>query len=216
MSLQCRVKSGSPVFNINSASCFLIPTPFKGEQCAFAFDAPPIAGEVTARAQHAMAGNSDRNFIRGASSSHRTYRLWRTDASRNVRITCGRARWNLAQRLPDSPLKRRAAHIERQIQTDFRRLNEANHFGNHLLELFVATDQLRFGKTVLQILDELVRAVAQRNGGDAFFRRRHENRTQRAFPDCETNGFSRSTSAKILRPHAKHLCRLPLEAARGI
>ena len=51
-----------------------------------------------------------------------------------------------AQRLPDALLEGGAAHVERQVETLRRRLDEADHPGDELLEVRSAPISCAFGK----------------------------------------------------------------------
>jgi len=51
------------------------------------------------------------------------------------------ARRNPSQCLPHSPLERRAPHIQRQIETERRRFDEADDFRDELVEVGITSDE---------------------------------------------------------------------------
>src|SRR5688500_2747458 len=103
-----------------------------------------------------MTGNRHGDGIGGASSGHRPNCFRRTDTLRYFSVARGRAGRNFAQSFPDPLLKGSATHIERKVQTELRCFHKSNHLSNDALKLSIATYQLRFGETVLKVLDEFV------------------------------------------------------------
>src|SRR5258706_226695 len=96
------------------------------EQRPLALDAPAVARERAVVAHDAVAGNGDRDRVGGAGVRHRAHGFRHADALRDLRVGRSRAGRDLAQRLPDALLKGGSAHVERQIETQGRRLDQAH------------------------------------------------------------------------------------------
>ncbi len=109
----------------------------------------------------AMAGDGDRDFIGATSLGDGADCARLTDAPGDLGIACGFAWRNLPQSLPDALLKGRAAHIERQIEANARRFDEADDAGDELLEFRVAADQIGLREAILQVAGEFVGVVAE-------------------------------------------------------
>src|SRR3546814_7318745 len=65
--------------------------------------------------------------------------------------------------LPHALLEGGAAQVERQIETEGRRLDEADDLRHPLLELGLAADKLCLGEAVLERAHQRFRLVAQRS-----------------------------------------------------
>ncbi len=91
------------------------------------------------------------------------------------------------QRLPDTLLEGRALHVERQIETARRGLDEAHHFGDQGLIPGVAADEIGLGKAVLQLARKRVWIIAQENRANAFLAGGDEDRAKRglAYGECD-------------------------------
>src|SRR3546814_19930915 len=70
--------------------------------------------------------------------------------------------------LPHALLEGGAAQVERQIETEGRRLDEADDLRHPLLELGLAADKLCLGEAVLERANQRFRLVAQQNGADSL------------------------------------------------
>ncbi len=160
-----------------------------------------------------MTRNRHGERVGSARLRNGTHGLRRAHARCNVGIARGRTRWNFAQRFPHALLKRRAAYVERQIETELRRLDEADHRRNPLLERGVAAAQRCIGKTVLQIAHEFIRIVAERDRTHAACGGRHQNRAERTLSHREANRCAAAAGAVIARLHTERLRRLRVEAA---
>src|SRR2546422_861271 len=114
---------------------------FTVEEGALALDAPAVARERAVVAHDPVAGNGDRDRVRRASLPDCAHGFRRADALRDLRVRHRGSGRDLAQRLPDALLKGGAAHIERQVEPERRRFDEADHLGDPLLEVLVAADQ---------------------------------------------------------------------------
>ena len=132
-----------------------------------------------------VLGMTPRNFRAGV--RHRAHGLRQADALRDLRVGHSRTGRDLAQRLPDALLEGGAAHIERQIETEGRRFDEADHLGHPLLEAFVPADQRRLGKAVLEFAHQRLGSVAEQDGADALAGGGDEDGAERAFADGEAD-----------------------------
>src|SRR5262249_48834844 len=115
----------------------------------------------------------------------------------DVGVTRGGAGWNLSQCLPDTLLKGRAPNIERQVESQGRRLHKADHFRDELLELGVGARQSGAWELVLQIVRHRFGVVAQENGANAPLAPGNQNRSQRTLTDSETYFRARAAGAII-------------------
>src|SRR3546814_14389990 len=103
----------------------------------------------------------DRQAVGAAGLGHRTHRLRLPDAAGNVGIADRGADGDLAEGPPHALLEGGAAQVERQIETEGRRLDEAADLRHPLLELGLAADQLCLGEAVLERAHQHFRLGAQ-------------------------------------------------------
>src|SRR5262249_8290802 len=148
------------------------------QQRALALDAPAITGGRAVAAHHAVAGDRHGQRVGAAGLRHRAYRFRLAGLGGDGGIARGLARLDLAQRPPDLLLESGAAHVQRQIETALRRLDEADHLGDQLLEPLVAADELRLREGILQIAYECIGIVAELDRADALLGRRHQDRAE--------------------------------------
>src|SRR3546814_17380169 len=73
------------------------------------------SGQRTVGADHAVAGEHDRDWIASVRRAHRSHRLRLADAARDVAVAPGLPVGNLRQRPPDLALERRADRLQRQV-----------------------------------------------------------------------------------------------------
>ena len=140
-----------------------LPGGFPVEQKAPALDAPRISRERTVIADHAMAGNGDGEIVRRARAGDRAHRLRRPDAPRDFGVGHGLADGNLLQRLPHPLLEGGAADVERKIQADPRRLDEADDPRDQSLIVAVGANETRLREAILEIADELLGIVSEQD-----------------------------------------------------
>jgi len=119
--------------------------------------------------------------------------------------------WYLAQRLPNASLKRSPTYVERQMQAHARRIDESDDRGNDPFELAIATNQTCPRKLILQIVNERLRIVAQRDRTDAPLALRDEYGAERAFAYGELDRDIGAARTVITRPHAEQLARTLVE-----
>src|SRR5581483_4133523 len=152
-----------------------------GKQRPFALYPPPVSGKRAVTPNHAMARDGDSNVIGSTSPRHRPCALWRTDPLCDLGITRRRASRDVAQRLPYPLLKNRAAEIKRQVEPELRSFHEADDLRDASFKVGIAADQLRLGKTVLEIAQKEVGIVPEQDGANPLPGGRDQNRSQRTF-----------------------------------
>ncbi|MNT64887.1 hypothetical protein D3C72_2028260 [compost metagenome] len=77
------------------------------------------------------------------------------------------------QRLPHPLLKRGAAHVQRQVQPQARRLDKGHYLGYQRFKHGVTADQVGVRKPVLQVAHQHFGIVPQQDRADAPFALRH-------------------------------------------
>ena len=115
-----------------------------------------------------MAGNGDGNIVRGAGTGDRAYRLRGADTPRDLGIGNGLADGNLLQRPPHPLLEGGAADVERKVQADTGRLDEADDPRDQSLIVAIGANEAGVRETILKIADELVGIVSQQDRGDTL------------------------------------------------
>ena len=150
------------------------------DQGALALDPPAIAGERTVGAHHPVAGDRHRQRVGRAGAGDRAHRPWLADFPGDVGVGHRLPRRDFAQSPPDALLEGRAAHVERQIEPDPGRLDEADHPRHQGFEIAVAADQPGARESILKITDQGLRIVADQDGADALVAPGHQDRAQRA------------------------------------
>jgi hypothetical protein len=96
------------------------------EQVLLTLNAPRVTRGRSVKAYYAVTGYCDRQVILGARTRYRPNRLRPSDTLRDFGKRNRLAYRNLPQSSPHPLLEGCAADIERQVQTDFRVLNEGN------------------------------------------------------------------------------------------
>ena len=96
----------------------------------------------------------------------------------DFRVACRGARRDRPQGLPDALLKSRALHIEWQIEPKCWRLDEADHPGHYMLEVWSPPMQLCLREAVLEIAYQRIGIVAEHDGADALVSGCDQDRAQ--------------------------------------
>src|SRR4051812_11257823 len=96
------------------------------EQQALAFHAPGVAGQRAVIPHNPMAGDRHREIVCGTGAGDGPNRLGRADPAGDLSVGNGVTDRDLLERLPNPLLERGATHIERQIETEIRRLDKAD------------------------------------------------------------------------------------------
>ncbi len=68
----------------------------------------------------------------------------------------------------------------------------------------------------MQVADEFVRIIPEKDGGDAFLARSDQDCPQRALSDRELDFLVRSAGSVLGRSHAQHIRRFLVETSAGI
>src|SRR6266851_7611294 len=110
-----------------------------------------------------MAGNGDSEIVHRARAGDGAHRLRRSNAPSDFGVGNRLADGNLLERLPYTLLEGGAADVERKIQADHRRLNEADNPRDEGLIVAIGANETRLRKAVLGIADELVRIVPEQD-----------------------------------------------------
>ena len=143
-----------------------------------------------------MAGNGDSEFVRRACSGDGTHRLRRSDAPSDFGVGNRLADGDLLERLPYALLEGRAANVEREIEADPRRFNEADNLRDKGLIVAIGANETRFRKTILEIADELVRIVPEQDRRNALLARGDEDGAKRRLSDSEPDFLVRCRPAR--------------------
>src|SRR5690606_21220221 len=145
------------------------------------------SGEAAVAAHRAVAGDGDGELVGGAGAGDRAYRARLADAPRDLRVGRLAAGRDLAQRAPHPFLEGGAAHVQRQVEADARRFDEADHGGDHALVVRVAAHQFGLGEAVLQVARERIRIVAEQDRAHALVAAGDQDRAERALSDRESD-----------------------------
>ena len=156
-------------------------------------------------AHDAVAGNGHRDRVGRARPRHRPHRPRRADARGDLRVGRRGSRGNLAQRLPHALLERRATHVQRQVEAQRRRLDEAHHLRDEPLEVALAADQPGLREPVLEVARQGVRVVAEQDRADAALGGGHQDRAEGALADGEPDRRAVAAGAEVGRRHPEHL-----------
>src|SRR3984893_8408091 len=140
----------------------------------------------------------------------------RADPASDFRVGDRLARGDFLKRLPHPLLEGGTANIERQIEAETRRLDEPDDTRYEGFVVAVGPDQLRLGKAILKVADQLAGVAAEEDGRDAFLARSHQNGAERALSDREADVLVRAAGAILCRRHAEHVGRLLVEASARI
>ena len=136
--------------------------------------------------------------------ARRSRRSWRSIPAGCRAARCHTRCWNAVPRMSSGRSSPRR-----------RRLDEADHLGDQLLEGLVAADQPRLGEAVLQVAHQSVRIVAEQDRAHALVGCRDQDGAERAFADreadrgpvCRRPG-TRSASCREARPRLRRIGRL--------
>lgn len=145
-----------------------------------------------------MTRNGDRDLVRRTSAGDGARRVRSPDPLRELGITDRRAERDILKRLPDPLLKRGAANVEWQIETDLRRLHAADHARDHRLIVAVGADQMRLGESILKIVKKPLGVIPEKNCNNALPARSDQDRAEGALTDREPDLLVRPSGA-ILR-----------------
>ena len=189
---------------------------FLSQERPFAGDAPAVAGEGAVGADDAVAGDGDGDLVGGAGPGDGADGCGLADALGDFGIGGGLAEGDFGEGFPYFLLESGALNIEREKDTLAWIFDEADDFGDELLEGLVAADEVRAGKAVLKFAGEGVGIVAKKNGADAFVGGGNENRAERTLADGEADDGPRAAAAEIFWRHAENLGGVGVKTGVGI
>ena len=188
---------------------------FLSQERPFAGDAPAVAGEGAVGADDAVAGDGDGDLVGGAGPGDGADGCGLADALGDFGIGGGLAEGDFGEGFPYFLLESGALNIEREKDTLAWIFDEADDFGDELLERAVSADELRVGKAVLEGAGEGVGVVAEEDGADAFVGCGDEDGAEGTLADGEADGGARAAFAKIFRGHAERFRGVGVEAGVG-
>src|SRR6185437_5970403 len=140
----------------------------------------------------------------------------RADALGDLAVAHRLADRDLSKGLPDALLERRAAQVERQVETDGGRLDEADDLGDQRLEHRIAADEAGLRKAVLKRAGQRIRVVAEQDGADAALAAGDQDRAERTFADGEADLRVGAARAIVGRSHAENRIGRLVEPAVGV
>src|SRR4051794_28781083 len=108
-----------------------------------------------------MAGDRHGQYIRAARVGDGASAVRRADARRNLRVASLRTCGNLTKGRPDALLKSSAAHVQRQVESQRRLLDETDHLRNGLLEGQVSAYQDRPREAILKVTYQRIGVIAE-------------------------------------------------------
>jgi len=106
-----------------------------------------------------MTRDGDRELVGRARRRHSTNGLRRSNPARNLGIGHRRADRDFLKYLPHAFLEGSASNIQRKIEAEARRLDEADNLRHQGLVIAVSADKTRFGKAILKITHQVFRIV---------------------------------------------------------
>src|ERR1700759_872341 len=130
-----------------------------------------------------MAGNCHRELVCGAGAGDCAQGLGGADASCEFSVGDSRTDGNLLERLPDALLESGAPDIERQIEPEFRCFHATDNARDYSLVFPVGTNQAGFWEAVLQIMEQCLRIVAQKDRGNTLRARGDKDGAQKRLAD---------------------------------
>src|SRR5581483_8227598 len=175
------------------------------QQLTLSLRAPAIPALATARSHDAMTRDGERDRIGRARARDRARRGRPSDRPGDFAVRARFAERNRGERLPDLPLERRRADIERQVERA-RRARQMRDDGRRRRR--VLAPQLRH---------EIGVGRAHRDGADALRRRRHEQTSERRRAGRVRDRRAGAAAAIRRRRHAETVRAALVEAtARSV
>src|SRR6266404_6576295 len=136
---------------------------FPIEQHALALHAPGIARKRTVVPHHPVTRDRDSEIVRGASTGDSPNGLGCADPAGDLCVGDRLANGDLLKGVPNALLESSAAYVERQIEAENRRLDEAHDTRHEDLVVLVGPNQMGLGETILKVADQLVEGVPQKH-----------------------------------------------------
>ena len=151
-----------------------------------------------------MARNRHGQGVCTASLSHRTDCFRHSNFIGDIGIGDRGPGRNLLKRLPHAPLKCGSTNVEGQVESDSGFFDEADHLRNEVFVAGFVSDQICFGKTVLEVAHQERRIVSEKNRAHALAALRNEDRAQGTLPDREKDVRVGAAGAECGRSHAEN------------
>src|SRR5258705_6710450 len=183
------------------------------EQSAFRVYAPAIAGKSAVVPDNPVTGNRYRDPVGSAGSGDGASGFRCPDPLSYLPIAGGLTSGNFHQRLPDTLLECRAAHVEREFETDPWVFDEADDSGDNFFEAAISAEQISPWKPVLELADKFFRIVSEKDGTDTLPAPRDKDRAERTLADSKFDVRIKAAVAEGGRGHAQHLIRFRIEPA---
>ncbi len=148
---------------------------FQSQQIFLPLQTPAITGESPVFRYDAMARNDEGRWILAAGASDRSRCGRLPEGLGDFTVGPGLAAWYLLQRVPNPPLERRGAYIERQCGTDRMLFKPRQHGGQSGGEGLVVALKMGVREIALQICDQLFRSIRKSDGTQSAIGSRHQN-----------------------------------------
>ena len=176
---------------------------FPLEQRPLAVHAPPVSRKAAVTPHDAVARDGDGDGIGAAGLGDGSDGFGHADPSGDIGVGGGGPGRDFAKSIPDALLKRGAANIQREVGAQLWRFDQTDDLGNQGFESAIPSLQIRLREPALEIGDESIRIIPEKNRADPYFRSGDQHRTQRAFTHGEANGDSFTTPAEIVWLHTQ-------------
>jgi hypothetical protein len=152
-----------------------------------------------------VTGNRYRDLVGSTRGRNGAHGFRRTNPLSYFPVAGGLTRRNFSQRLPNTLLKSRAAHIEREIEADPGLFDNANDIGDYLFEIKISAKQICPWKSVLKITDKFFRIIAEKDGTNTLLTPRHQDGAKRTLADSKLDVHIKAAVPECGGRHAKHL-----------
>src|SRR5437588_10729668 len=164
---------------------------------------PPISAHLAVFPNNSMAGNGNRDPVRGTGASHRPGRARLTDRLGDLSIGLRGSERQRLQVSPDPFLERRRLDIkgQRAIELMARYLSQYGLGPRaHRLVIALTNGEWEFA---LQAFDQFLVTIPELNRADAFLGRRHQHASKRRICAGVANVRSNRPSPIRVRRHAQ-------------
>lgn len=192
----------------------LLRFPFDREQFLFSFQTPAISVEFAITADYAMTGDDHGDRILATSPGDGTHRCRLANLFSNLPIGTRLSSGNLLQSIPDTPLKRRAPHIERKLPPPGCFLQLRQYLRKLRCKHAIVAPQLSAGKIPLQIAAEFGVCGRKRHCAQAAFGGCNQNSSQRRVRCGVRDLLAIAMSLVAAGSHAQNFCGLFVQATR--
>jgi hypothetical protein len=186
-----------------------------GEQGAFAFEAPAVAGEAAVFADDAVARDNDGDGIGGAGAGDGADGLGMADAACDFGVRAGLAAGNAPELFPDAALKGGSADIERNFTVGGAGAQASDHGPGPDSDAAGIFAELGAREIARQLAEELGIGFSEHDGADAARGSSDEKAAERRIHNGIADFEAGSAAAVIAGSHAELGTGALIEAARG-